>query len=537
MKKFILILATVLLLGGIFTSVSFATGFSDVEKGERFYDEIMYLTNESIITGFPNGTFQSDAAVTRAQAAIMVGRALGYDGTLQNTKYPDVSGKASGYIAALTAKGIITGYPDGTYRPNNVVTRAEMAIFLNRAFVSSELKGTEYFTDVGPAMKAYNSIANLRSLGVAMGYPDGTFRPTEKLDRKQFAAFLARVMNPEEFVPKQVNLNDMTLNEKIGQMVIAGIEGTSLTAPDKSLIIDYHIGGFIFFANNLETQQQTSNFINDITAANKNNKFPLFFSVDQEGGRVARLPGVKTTPTNKEIGVKNDPAYAYSIGQTLGRQLNSMGFNLNYAPVLDINSNPDNPVIGDRSYGDNANIVSRMGIQTMKGIQSEKTIPVIKHFPGHGDTSVDSHIELPVVTKSLTQLEELELVPFKKAIDNGADVVMIAHILLPKLDSTYPASMSEKVITGILRNKLHFKGIVMTDDMTMGAIAGNYGSGESAVKSVQAGSDIVLVAHDDKNVIEAIKAIKSAVTDGTISESRINESVQRIIDLKNTQLQ
>ncbi len=172
----------------------------------------------------------------------------------------------------------------------------------------------------------------------------------------------------------------------------------------------------------------------------------------------------------------------------------------------------------------------------MKVIQSENIIPVIKHFPGHGDTSVDSHIELPTVNKSLSQLEELELVPFKKAINNGADVVMVAHILMKQLDSTYPASMSETVISDILRDQLDFNGVVMSDDMTMGAIANNYGVGESAVRAVQAGSDIVLVAHNEQNVTAAIKAIKTAVKDGRISEARMNRSVQRIINLKNKYL-
>lgn len=537
LKKLFLALAFIVLFGGTFTSVAFAAGFSDVNKEDRFYKEIMYLTNESIISGYSNGTFQPQGDINRAQAAIMIGRALGYDGSQQKTKFKDVHGGASGYIASLASEGIINGYPDGTFRPNNIVNRAEMAIFLNRAFVTSEVEGSEYFTDVGPSMQAYESIANLRTLGVAMGYPDGTYHPYEKLNRKQFSAFLARILSPEQFVPERVNVSDMTLNEKIGQMVIAGLDGTSLNTSDKRLLKDYHVGGFIYYADNLESQQQTLNFVNDVKAANQNNKLPLFISVDQEGGRVARLPGVKTTPTNKAIGERKDPSYAYSIGQTLGRQLDSMGFNLNYAPVLDVNSNPNNPVIGDRSYGDNAAIVSKMGIQTMKGIQSQNIIPVVKHFPGHGDTSVDSHIALPTVDKSLSQLEDLELVPFKKAIDNGAEVVMVAHILMEKIDSAFPASMSEKVINGILRDQLDFNGVVMSDDMTMGAIANNYGVGESAVKSVQAGSDIVLVAHGNQNVIDAIKAIKEAVEDGRISEKRISQSVQRIIDLKNTHLQ
>lgn len=327
-------------------------------------------------------------------------------------------------------------------------------------------------------------------------------------------------------------LTGMTLDQKIGQMVIAGLEGTSLREADRALIRDYGIGGVIFYADNTRSAAQTQQFTAEVRAANPRGALPLFVSVDQEGGRVARLKGVAKVPTAAAIGAKNDPAYARSIGEQLGEQLRSQGFNLDYTPVLDVNSNPDNPVIGDRSFGSDANQVSKIALPVMEGLESKKIIPVVKHFPGHGDTSVDSHIALPVVNKSLAQLEKLELIPFKKAIADGADVVMIAHILLPKLDEKYPSSMSKAVITDLLRGKLGFEGVVMTDDMTMGAIAENYGLSDAAVRSVQAGSDIVLVAHGADQAIETIQAIKKAVESGQISEQRINESAARIVALK-----
>jgi beta-N-acetylhexosaminidase len=213
-------------------------------------------------------------------------------------------------------------------------------------------------------------------------------------------------------------------------------------------------------------------------------------------------------------------------------ELNAFGFNLDFAPVLDVNSNPNNPVIGDRSFGNDASVVSRLGTKTMKGIQSQGVISVIKHFPGHGDTSVDSHLELPTVNKSFGQLKEVELVPFAHAIENGADIVMAAHILLPKIDSEYPASMSKPILTGILRDDLGFDGVILTDDMTMGAITENFEIGRAAVQSVKAGSDIILVAHDYENVVATFKALKAAVESGEISEKRIDESVTRILQLK-----
>ncbi|MPN25095.1 Beta-hexosaminidase [bioreactor metagenome] len=205
---------------------------------------------------------------------------------------------------------------------------------------------------------------------------------------------------------------------------------------------------------------------------------------------------------------------------------------MNFAPVLDVNSNPKNPVIGSRSFGSNPDIVSSLGVETMKGIQEENVIPVVKHFPGHGDTSVDSHVGLPTVNSDLDRLQNFELIPFAKAIENDADMVMIAHILLSKIDSENPSSMSKTIITDILRNNLKFDGVVITDEMTMGAIIKNYSLNEAAVKSVSAGTDIILVGHGYNNEIGVINALKSAVSKGEISQERIDESVYRILKLK-----
>jgi beta-N-acetylhexosaminidase len=326
---------------------------------------------------------------------------------------------------------------------------------------------------------------------------------------------------------------EMSLDEKIGQMIVAGISGTTVDASAKSLITKYKVGGIIFYADNLINPTQTVQLLNQVKAENVPNPLPLLLSVDQEGGRISRLPGeLIHFPSNKEIGSINNPQFSYKVGTLLGRELKEFGFNLDFAPVLDVNSNPKNPIIGDRSFGNNPEIVSKLGIQTMKGIQSQKIIATIKHFPGHGDTSVDSHLELPIVYKSLAELKELELIPFERSIDNGADVVMVAHILLPKLDANFPASMSKNIITDILRNQLNFSGVVITDDMTMEAITDHYTIGRAAVESVKAGSDIILVAHDFNKITETISSLKTAVQKGEISEQRINDSVSRIIKLK-----
>ncbi|MFZ7946012.1 beta-N-acetylhexosaminidase [Neobacillus sp. 19] len=363
--------------------------------------------------------------------------------------------------------------------------------------------------------------------------------PNPKVDHISLYTQLEKTPNQQSKKPNQQEnqtisevISKMSLEDKIGQMILAGISETRMDTNAKKLISQFHVGGIIFYKNNFETPEQTVQLVNQLKAGNVSS-LPLFLGVDQEGGRVTRLPGgLVNFPPNKQIGQVNNPEFSYKVGTLIGHELREFGLNLDFAPVLDINSNPNNPVIGDRSFGNNSEIVSKLGIQTMKGIQSQDVIPTIKHFPGHGDTSVDSHLELPVVNKSLKQLKELELIPFERAIDHGADVVMVAHILLPELDKTNPASMSKAVMTDLLRKQLSFKGVIITDDMTMGAITEHFDIGKAAVESVKAGSDIILVGHDYNNVVKITSSLKTAVQNGEISEQRLNESIERIIQLK-----
>lgn len=331
----------------------------------------------------------------------------------------------------------------------------------------------------------------------------------------------------------QEKIDSMTLDEKIGQLVISGVNSTSIDSTIENLIKKRYISGVILFNRNISNAHQLLDLTNSIKNINKSNTIPLFISVDEEGGIVSRLPKefVKL-PKNNYIGKINNSNFSYEVGKSIGKELSALGYNMDFAPVMDINSNPKNPVIGSRAFGNNKEIVTKLGIKTMEGIQSENIISVIKHFPGHGDTSVDSHIGLPIVNNDLTRLNKLELVPFKSAIKNGADVVMVSHILLPKIDSKYPASLSNKITTDLLRKELNFKGVIITDDMTMGAITENYDIGNAAVKALLAGSDIILVCHDYNNVTTVLESIKTAIKNDTISEQRINQSLYRILSLK-----
>lgn len=328
-------------------------------------------------------------------------------------------------------------------------------------------------------------------------------------------------------------ISNMSLDEKIGQLVISGFYGTDLDEHILKLIKENKISGIILFDRNVKDSNTLLFLNNSLKESNKNNKLPLFISTDEEGGPVTRMPkDIKRLPNNKYIGNLNDTDLSYKVGEILGDKLSFFGFNMNFAPVLDINSNPNNPVIGDRSFGNNKDIVANLGTSTMKGIQSKNIISVVKHFPGHGDTSVDSHINLPVVNYDINRLKSFEFVPFKTAIQNGADAVMVGHILLSKVDSKYPSSMSYEIVTNILRKDLGFNGLVVSDDMTMGAITENYSIEEASIKSINAGVDLLLVCHNYENTENVLKALKEAVLNGTISKERLDNALYNIISIK-----
>ncbi|WP_410511143.1 beta-N-acetylhexosaminidase [Paenibacillus sp. BR2-3] len=325
----------------------------------------------------------------------------------------------------------------------------------------------------------------------------------------------------------------MTLEEKIGQMLLVGIDGTSLDANAKRMITKDKVGGIILYADNITNLQGMVKLINKLKESNKVNSVPLFISVDQEGGKVSRMPEeFVSIPSNKVVGGTKNIRLAQTMGKLLGRELAATGYNMNFAPVMDVNSNPKNPIIGDRAFGSTAAAVSGMGLAEMKGLRSEGVIPVIKHFPGHGDTSVDSHLELPVVNKNAEQLAKLEWLPFQAAIQAQAEAVMVAHILFPKIDPDKPASLSKVIIGKQLRGEMGYQGVVITDDLTMGAIIKHFDLAAAAIDTIKAGSDILLVAHGYDNEKLVYNQILQSVKNGSISESRIDESVYRILSLK-----
>ncbi|GGH77639.1 beta-N-acetylhexosaminidase [Pullulanibacillus pueri] len=329
-------------------------------------------------------------------------------------------------------------------------------------------------------------------------------------------------------------INKMSLDEKLGQMLMVGVEGTTMGANERMFIRDKHVGGVILYGKNVQSTAQTVQLINQLKSMNQNagNPLPLFISVDQEGGDVERMPNTITSlPANAKVGQLDDQDFSKEMGQVIGKELQAFGFNMDFAPVLDIKES-EQAAIGNRSFSSDKKIVSQLGVATMKGIQSEKVVPVVKHFPGYGSVTVDAHADLPQINYGLKRLEAEDWAPYKQAIASGADAVMVTHLMVPQLNAKYPASMSQTIMTDMLRNKLKFKGVVITDDMTMGAIEKHYPVDEAAIRSIKAGADIVLIAYHKNEQLGALNALKKAVHDGDISMKRIDESVARIMMLK-----
>ena len=354
-------------------------------------------------------------------------------------------------------------------------------------------------------------------------------------------------------------LEQMTLEQKIGQMIMPdfrlwnGVNHTQL-APEVGRIIDrFDLGGVILFAENVSETEQTTKLVHDlqkVVEQDPSNDIPLFVTIDQEGGIVTRLGTGTNLPGNMALGATRSPAYAEAAGGIIGSELHALGINVNFGPVLDVNNNPGNPVIGVRSFSSDPNLVGELGSAMTQGIQQQGVAATAKHFPGHGDTAVDSHYGLPVVDKSLAELKQLELIPFKRAIDEGIDMVMTGHIGMPQIEDEVveskqgtfplPATLSDDVITGVLREELGYQGLVVTDALNMQAIADNFTESEAVIKTFKAGVDIALMptilrsANDVTKLESIFDDVIEAVESGDLKEADIDRSVERILTLKAT---
>jgi len=325
----------------------------------------------------------------------------------------------------------------------------------------------------------------------------------------------------------------MSLKKKVGRLLIAGFKGITMSDEIKYLIHEYHIGGIILFGRNIGTPEEILHLTRSLQHEAKIAGYstPLLICIDQENGVVRRLgEGTTIIPGAMLLGATHNPQHAFTAGVITGKELKALGVNWNLAPVVDVNNNPKNPVIGVRSFGEDQHKVAEFAKQSMLGMQKAKVMTTLKHFPGHGDTSVDSHLDLPIINHDLQRLHEVELVPFKECIAAGADAIMTAHVYFPALEKeeNTPATLSRSVITNLLREELKFDGVITTDCMEMDAIAKGIGTVNGAVKAIQAGVDLVMVSHIHSLQEQSILKLVEAVENGDISEEQIDESINRI---------
>ena len=330
---------------------------------------------------------------------------------------------------------------------------------------------------------------------------------------------------------------NMTLRQKVGQTMMFGFHGMEPSPEITKLIRDHHVGGVIVFARNIGHPQDVLKLTVALQkiAYEAGHSHPLLISIDQENGIVRRLgAGTTLLPGSMAIAATGKLENVFDVSRATGAELKALGINFNLAPVLDVNNNPNNPVIGVRSYGEDPHWVAECGVQAIKGLQAANVATCGKHFPGHGDTAKDSHLTLPTIPHDRARLEQVELVPFVKAIAEGVDSIMIAHVCFPEIepDTSVPATMSRRVITGMLRGELGFQGVITTDCMEMHAISKTIGTVEGTYQAFKAGTDLAFISHTHDWQEAAIERLVSGIEAGDVTEERLDESVGRILALK-----
>lgn len=383
--------------------------------------------------------------------------------------------------------------------------------------------------------------------GLFSGVPDNKESATEGTSQEEITSdgviTLPDAANPENSADAALNTADyditnMTLREKVGQLFIVRpevldstlSEATEVTDNMRAFLEKYPVGGVAMFAMNITSAQQITTFNTELQ--NESN-IPLFIAVDEEGGNVARLGnksqlGLKKYESAAAVGASGNREDALEMGNTIGAYLSQYGFNMDFAPVADVNTNPANTVIGKRAFSSDPQIACEMALAMAEGLKNNQIVPVFKHFPGHGDTNEDSHSLLAINNKTLEEMEQCEWLAYKRLTKD--DCIMVGHIATPQLTgNNLPASISPAIITDYIRRYLGFEGLIMTDSLLMGAITNSYTSAEVCIASINAGCDILL---DPASFTDAFEGVVKAVEDGTISEERLNESVNRILEFK-----
>ena len=333
------------------------------------------------------------------------------------------------------------------------------------------------------------------------------------------------------------DIDRMTLEQQIGQLLIAGFQGTTVSPEIAELIQRRRLGGIILFARNIREPQQTLELTSRLQALAKEagHPYPLLIAVDQENGVVRRLgQGATVFPGSMAVAATGSPELEYEIAHATARELRALGINMNLAPVLDVNNNPANPVIGVRSFGEDPQTVARYGVAAIQGYQDAGVISCAKHFPGHGDTITDSHLALPTIPHTLERLEAVELVPFRAAIAQGVDSIMMGHPAFPHLmdSQNTPATISPRMVRELLRAQMGYDGVVTTDDMEMRAITETVGTERGVVLALRAGNDLAFVSHRHDRQTGALDAVRAAVASGELPEEVVRQAIGRVLRLK-----
>lgn len=335
--------------------------------------------------------------------------------------------------------------------------------------------------------------------------------------------------------------SEMSLEQKAGQVMCGGFEGSELTPDLRRLLEELHLGGLVYFERNVASRPALARLSADVQQVARQSGHPgLLLAIDQEGGRVTRLraaKGFREFPSPLEVAAAGGPDGVRQAAAAMAADLLDVGLNMNLAPVLDVNSNPNNPVIKTRSFGSDPHLVAACGVAMIEALQGAGIMAVGKHFPGHGDTTVDSHVALPVVTHSRDRLEAVEFAPFRAAIAAGVTGIMSAHVYFPAIEPTprdsVPATLSHRVLTGLLRDALGFGGLAITDSLEMGALAtSGYPAPLAAAHALAAGADVLLFNTDYAVLREAHALIVRWVADGRLDPARLDEAVLRILIAK-----
>ena len=325
----------------------------------------------------------------------------------------------------------------------------------------------------------------------------------------------------------------LTARQKVAQMIMIDFPGFFLEDCVKKHLKSIEWGGFILFAKNIRTPEELTSLNKELMGLGYD--VPPYISIDQEGGLVCRVAfdGMHLSPGNMALGRIGDEDLTDKLCTISGVELRKFGFHLTFAPVADVNVNPENPIIGVRSFGENPEMVSKLTSASVRGYEKAGIASCAKHFPGHGDTSFDSHLSLASVNAAIERINQVELPPFYAAVSSGVPSIMTAHVMFPAIeDCNIPATLSKKILTGLLRKKMGFDGLIITDSMAMKAISDNFGIGEAAVMSVNAGADVVMMCGEPAAQLEAHAAILQALQEGRINEDTIDRAVERILRFK-----